>query len=140
MLYAINRNPTAAREAPSTARGFTPVLETIFPVTIARKKMPRAKGTSESPVPSMDRLKPAGDGSIMSTITAVYLVGTYHNIPLYASLPSPAAYSIVFVISGVAFAVAAILTLTAEEVLGTGKKARKLKIARFPQPNPEKVG
>ena len=78
-------------------------------------------------------------GSIMSTITAVYLVGTYHNIPLYASLPSPAAYSIVFVISGVAFAVAAILTLTAEEVLGTGKKARKLKVARFPQPNPEKV-
>ncbi len=78
-------------------------------------------------------------GSIMSTITAVYLVGTYHNIPIYEPLPSPTAYFTVFIISAVAFALAAILTLTANEVLGTGKKVRKVKEARLLAANPENV-
>ena len=78
-------------------------------------------------------------GSIMSTITAVYLVGTYHNIPIYEPLPSPTAYFTVSIISAVAFALAAILTLTANEVLGTGKKVRKVKEARLLAANPENV-
>ena len=78
-------------------------------------------------------------GSIMSTITAVYLVGSYNNVPVYAPLPSPSAYFIIFIISAAAFGLAAILTLTAEAVLGTGKKARKLKVARLPSSNPEKT-
>jgi MFS family permease len=78
-------------------------------------------------------------GSIMSTITAVYLVGSSHNIPIYESLPSSTAYFTVFIISAAAFALAAVLTITANEVLGTGKRVRKVNEARLLAAKPEKV-
>ena len=52
-------------------------------------------------------------GSIMSTITASYVVGNFSII-----MPAHIAYSYIFIIAAASFIVAAVMTLLAREVLG----------------------
>ncbi len=73
-------------------------------------------------------------GSIMSTITAIYVVGVVGKVTIYASLPTPAAYFTVFMISAAAFAVAAVLSLSAHEVLGKRKWIRVANDVKKPNP------
>lgn len=59
-------------------------------------------------------------GSIMTTITASYVVGSSINI-----MPAHMAYSYIFIIAAASFIVAALMTLLAREVLGKNKYAGK---------------
>ncbi|MCL4445192.1 MAG: MFS transporter [Candidatus Thermoplasmatota archaeon] len=59
-------------------------------------------------------------GSIMTTITASYVVGSSINI-----MPAHMAYSYIFIIAAASFIVAAVMTLLAREVLGKNKYAGK---------------
>lgn len=59
-------------------------------------------------------------GSIMSTITATYVIG---NQPF--AVPSQGAFSTIFIIAALSFVVAAGLTFFAKEVLGSGRPTKK---------------
>jgi MFS family permease len=59
-------------------------------------------------------------GSIMTTITASYVVGSSINI-----MPAHMAYTYIFIIAAASFIVAALMTLLAREVLGKNKYAGK---------------
>jgi hypothetical protein len=66
-------------------------------------------------------------GSIMATVSALYLVGNSPSGPVYVSMPTSSAFAYIFLIAGAAFAVAAILSLLAREVLGSRAGSRTAK-------------
>ncbi len=66
-------------------------------------------------------------GSIMATVSELYLVGNSPSGPVYVSMPTSSAFAYIFLIAGAAFAVAAILSLLAREVLGSRAGSRTAK-------------
>ncbi|MHB8361769.1 MAG: MFS transporter [Thermoplasmataceae archaeon] len=61
-------------------------------------------------------------GSIMSALSAIYIIGVTSKGSIYSNpMPTPSAYFVVFMISSAAFATAAIISLSAREVLGKRK-------------------
>lgn len=57
-------------------------------------------------------------GSIMSSVTAVFVVGEIGTSPVYARMASSLAFSYIFLIAAVSFIAAGILVFLAREVLG----------------------
>ena len=60
-------------------------------------------------------------GSIMSSVTAVFVIGEIGTKPVYATMASSLAFSYIFLIAALSFIVAGLLVFSAREVLGKNR-------------------